>query len=129
MDFSKLDDYIKTLDDEVKLPIRIRELKLGIENYELRKRFRELKDKQKNIEKMLKELDEKREEFKKELDYDCCGVCYSRHHLELGCCNNGLCMDCWREVENAQRSKCPFCRRKLKPLVDILIEKMKKIQL
>lgn len=63
------------------------------------------------------------EEFQKK--FNLCRVCMDSNTIKVSCCNGFLCLDCWFKMEKSRKTDCPFCRTKLKPLVEVLIEKFK----
>ena len=73
-------------------------------------------------------FDKEREEYAELLDL--CKICYTGKNIHVcsSCKTNGICIDCYKELEMKKRnfsSKCPYCRTPLPPIVDFLVDKFK----
>jgi hypothetical protein len=78
-----------------------------------------------------KEIFEKeKEEYAEKLDL--CYICYTGKNIHVcsACKTNGICIDCYKEMESKKKfgsTKCPYCRTPLPNIVDFLVEKFKNL--
>lgn len=90
-----------------------------------------VEDFNKQLEILNKEKDALEEEKHNYIEnLGICLICYKNKKIDFcETCNKGLCIDCWRAIELStpkyKDTSCPWCRSKIKPLIDILIEKFK----
>ena len=86
----------------------------------------------KNLEKQLSEqkaqLVKEQEEFREK--NSCCNVCYEAKSINCcDTCSGQLCLDCWATLEDRKQEKCPYCRKQMKSLRNVLITKFKQFQM
>jgi len=83
----------------------------------------------------IEEFNRQKEIFEKERDeyaekLDLCHICYTGKNIHVcsTCTKNGICIDCYKEMESKKKygsTKCPYCRTPLPNIVDYLVEKFK----
>lgn len=108
---SKLSESIKEFENE--------KLNFLTEKELILQEISDIKDKYDKMEQELNDLEE---------ISNICRICYKNQKVKLSCCSGGICYHCWYEQE-LRKKPCPYCRSPLPNLVDILINKIDKLNL
>lgn len=61
-----------------------------------------------------------------------CPICYSSTTIKsCDTCSHKICIECYYSIEKSKsvQRPCPFCRKKMRPLIDVLMEKFKNINM
>lgn len=143
------EEYINLINDRLELRRVIRNTEEALNKL--------LENKRKLDEEKIYYLEEKRNLIEEnnnlaeelndlEKTYRICKICHIHPRISLNCCSGGLCMECWDNIESKKLkictddeildlsekksiSSCPYCRRTLPRLVDVLMHINNKNQL